>query len=73
MQKGRETTSFSLMKHSTRGKAKAVLEDVAAHGQDQETLALLKILALGRREVEEGRTVPAAVAFRRLRERRSRR
>jgi prevent-host-death family protein len=55
------------------GEAKAVMQDVATYEQTQETLALLKILALGRRQVEEGRTVPAAAAFRRLRERRSRR
>ena len=55
------------------GEAKAVMQEVAAYEQDQETLALLKILALGRRQVEEGRTVPADEAFRRLRERRSRR
>ncbi len=41
------------------GEAKAVM---------QETLALLKILALGRRQAEEGRTVPAAEAVRRTRE-----
>ena len=55
------------------GEAKAVMQDVASYEQDQETLALLKILALGKRQVEEGRTVPAEEAFRRLRERRSRR
>lgn len=55
------------------GEAKAVMQDVATYEQDQETLALLKILALGRRQVEQGKTVPAAAAFRRLRERRSRR
>ena len=55
------------------GEAKAVMQDVATYERDQETLALLKILALGRRQVEEGKTVPADVAFRRLRERRSRR
>ncbi len=55
------------------GEAKAVMQDVASYEQDQETLALLKILALGRRQVEEGRTVPAEEVFRRLRERRSRR
>jgi hypothetical protein len=38
----------------------------------QETLALLKILALGRRQVEEGRTVRAEEVFRRLRRRRAR-
>lgn len=55
------------------GEAKAVMQDVASYEQDQETLALLKILALGRRQVKEGRTVPVDEAFRRLRERRSRR
>jgi len=55
------------------GEAKAVMQDVATYEQTQETLALLKILALGRRQVDEGRTVPAEEAFRRLRERRSRR
>ena len=55
------------------GEAKAVMQDVATYDRTQETLALLKILALGRRQVEEGKTVPAKVAFRRLRERRSRR
>jgi prevent-host-death family protein len=55
------------------GEAKAVMQDVASYEQDQETLALLKILALGRRQVEEGRTVPAQEAFRRLRGRRPRR
>jgi prevent-host-death family protein len=55
------------------GEAKAVMQDVATYEQTQETLALLKILALGRRQVQEGKTVPAEAAFRRLRERRSRR
>lgn len=55
------------------GEAKAVMQDVASYEQDQETLALLKILALGRRQAEAGKTVPAEQVFRRLRERRSRR
>ena len=55
------------------GEAKAVMQDVASYEQDQATLALLKILALGRRQVETGKTVPAEEVFRRLRERRSRR
>lgn len=49
------------------GEAKAVLQDVASFEQTQETLALLKILALGSRQIEEGRVVPAAQAIRRLR------
>jgi prevent-host-death family protein len=51
------------------GEATAVMQDVASYEATQETLALLKILALGRRQVEEGRTVPADEAFRRLRKR----
>lgn len=55
------------------GEATAVMQDVASYEATQETLALLKILALGQRQVEEGRTVSAAEAFRRVRERRARR
>lgn len=55
------------------GEAKAVMQDVASYEEDQETLALLKILALGKREIEEGKVTSAAEVFRRLREKRSRR
>ncbi|MDF1536528.1 MAG: type II toxin-antitoxin system Phd/YefM family antitoxin, partial [bacterium] len=37
------------------GEAKVVIQDVQSYDQNQETLALLKILALGNRQVEEGR------------------
>ena len=40
------------------GEAKAVLLDVASYEQQQETLALLKILALGAVEVEAGQFRP---------------
>jgi prevent-host-death family protein len=55
------------------GEATAVMQDVASYEQTQETLALLKILALGRRQAEEGRVVTAAEAFRKVRQRISRR
>ena len=55
------------------GEATAVMQDVASHEATQETLALLKILALGKRQVEEGRVVPATEAFRRARARIARR
>jgi prevent-host-death family protein len=55
------------------GEATAVLQDVASYEATQETLALLKILALGKRQVEEGKVVPAAEAFRRARARIARR
>lgn len=53
------------------GEAKAVLQDVASYQETQETLALLKILALGNREVEEGRVSPAADVISRLRSRKA--
>ena len=49
------------------GEATAVMQDVASYEATQETLALLKILALGRRQIQEGKTVPAGEVFRRLR------
>lgn len=49
------------------GEAKAVLQDVASYEETQETLALLKILALGHQDVEAGRVTPAANVVNRLR------
>jgi prevent-host-death family protein len=52
------------------GEAKAVIQDIASFEQTQETLALLKILALGTKELEEGKTVAASEVFRRIRSKR---
>ena len=49
------------------GEARAVMQDVATYEETQETLALLKLLALGQQEVTEGKTVPVADAVKRLR------
>jgi prevent-host-death family protein len=49
------------------GEARAVMQDVASYEETQETLALLKVLALGNREVEEGKVKPVAEVVRRLR------
>jgi prevent-host-death family protein len=49
------------------GEPKAVLEDVATWQERQESLALLKVLALGNREVAEGRVSPPARVVKRLR------
>lgn len=54
------------------GEAKAVIQDVVSYEETQETMALLKILALGNRQIEEGRVVPAKIAFKRVREQRAR-
>jgi prevent-host-death family protein len=53
------------------GEAKVVLQDIESYEQTQETMALLKILALGNRQIEAGKVEPAAVVIQRLRERRS--
>ncbi|WP_290900578.1 type II toxin-antitoxin system Phd/YefM family antitoxin [Aquabacterium sp.] len=49
------------------GEAKAVLLDVASFDETQETLALLKILALGNQDVAEGKVKPVAEVVARLR------
>ena len=54
------------------GEATAVMQDVASYEATQETLALLKILALGKRQVDAGKAVALAEASRRLRARRAR-
>lgn len=51
------------------GEAKAVLQDVASYNETQETMALLKILALGNRDLEEGKVASAADVFTRARNR----
>lgn len=51
------------------GEAKAVLQDIGSYEQTQETLALLKMLALTGRSVEQGKVQPAEKAFARIRNR----
>ena len=51
------------------GEAKAVLQDIGSYEQMQETLALLKIMALGDRQIAAGEVQPAAEVVARLRER----
>jgi len=50
------------------GEAKVVVQDIESYEQTQETMALLKILALGMRQIEEGKVSPAEDVIRRLRE-----
>ncbi len=51
------------------GEAKVVLQDIDSFETTQETMALLKILALGNRQIEAGQVEPAADGIARLRER----
>lgn len=53
------------------GEAKAVLQDVASFEETQETLALLKILAMGNQEVVAGKLKPAGEVVARLRAKRN--
>ncbi len=48
------------------GEAKAVMQDLATYENTQETLALLKILALGQQQIAEGKVTPADKVFDRL-------
>ncbi len=49
------------------GEAKAVIQDVTSYEETQETLALLKILALGGEQVARGKVKPMREVVNRLR------
>ena len=51
------------------GEAKVVLQDIDSFETTQDTMALLKILALGIRQIEAGQVESGADAIARLRER----
>jgi|GEM_PF-6858527 len=55
--------------HCSEWGAKAVIQNLSSSKQTQENLALLKILALGNRQIEEGKVQSAGEALQRLRER----
>ena len=52
------------------GEATAVLQDIATYQADQQALALLKILALGNQQIDDGKVIPAADAIARIRAKR---
>ncbi|ABQ25687.1 type II toxin-antitoxin system Phd/YefM family antitoxin [Geotalea uraniireducens] len=45
------------------GEAKAIVQDLREYEKTGESLALLKILAMGQKDVEEGKTRPFRTAF----------
>ena len=49
------------------GEAKVVMQSIREYERTQETLALLKILALGEKQFDEGKGIPAKEVFERLR------
>ncbi len=55
------------------GEAKAVLQDIGEYERLQESLALLKMLALSQKDIEAGRVRPMNESFSAVRERIDRR
>ena len=53
------------------GEAKAVIQVVVSYEETQETLALLKILALGNQQIADNKVKPIAEVVKRLRARKS--
>lgn len=49
------------------GEAKAVILDIQSYEDQQDTVALLKILALGSRQIAAGEVKPAGEIFERIR------
>ena len=52
------------------GEAKVVMQDIKSYEQQQETMALLKILALGNRQIEEEKVRAVSGAIQAIREHR---
>ncbi len=48
------------------GEAKAVIQDITEYERIQEALALLKMVAHGQKDYEEGKTIPADQVFKKL-------
>lgn len=53
------TESREPMLITQNGESKIVLMDVATYQQQQQTMALLKILALGKQQIQEKKVIPA--------------
>ena len=52
------------------GEAKVVIQDIESYEKTQETIALLKILSVGIRQIEKGKVFPAEDVIKRLRDKR---
>lgn len=48
------------------GEAKVVIQDIANYEKTQDQLAMLKIIALGNRQIDQGEIYPAAEVIARL-------
>ncbi len=45
------------------GEAKAIVQDIESFEKERETMAMLKILALGNQQIEKGEVISASEAF----------
>ena len=52
------------------GEAKVVIQDIQSYEQTQQTIAVLKILSLGMRQIDEGKIISAEDAIKNIRHRR---
>ena len=64
------TESRGVLVITQNGEATAVMQDIASYEANQQTLALLKILALGNQQIEQGKVVRASDAVARIRAKR---
>jgi len=48
------------------GEAKAIVQDIRSYEETQADIAMLKIIAMGQKEIEAGRGQPATDVFREL-------
>jgi prevent-host-death family protein len=53
------------------GEATVILQDIESYERTQQSLALLKILALGNQQIEKGQTETASSVIKRLRNRKN--
>jgi prevent-host-death family protein len=50
------------------GEAKAIVQDIDSYEKERETMAMLKILALGNQQINKGEVIPAADALKKISE-----
>ena len=61
------TESRDVLIITQNGEATAVMQDIASYEADQQALALLKILAMGNLQIEDGKVIRATDAGARIR------
>ncbi len=50
------------------GEAKAIVQDIDSYEKERETMAMLKVLALGNQQIDKGEVIPATDALNSVRE-----